>query len=1050
VGGDRVGELGSVGVLNVTAPSETGTTLASDASELNLNANGFLNLGGALNIINPDGSVTAAPTISNATGTLNQNGALSQVNITGSASGPATFTVGQWNGATGYYNLTDGTLTVNSYGRFAVGGPAGSTGTFNQTGGTVTTEAPHNGNYYIEIGASGTGTYNLSGQASEANFGGGFYVARSLGSVGTVNQTDGTLTAGGMVYIGGNTGSAGTGTYTMTQTPYTNSAGVLETPNTSANFNGGLTVGQTGTFDQQGGTVTVGNSSSVQTLTINGTYNMGGTLYVGNLTGSGTLNFTGGTLTAGAQPLDDNFSSYISKTTTIDTSNAPVEVYGSLSGPGGLNITGSNANGVYFGAANTYQGGTTIGETAFVSADVANLPAGRPVTLTSSEALLDLSDTAAAAVFTGVISGTGNLDTSPFALELTQPTNIGGVTYLSGPLQIFSGSFGTSGNASTGITGTGPVEIGGDTSVATSGTVNYLGTASYTGSTTVYPNFTLEMHGLGGALTNNGTIESNATTPGTITINGAFTQGATGTFIVRANPFAHDQYNVASAVANGYVYALATGTGTYDILDAGSGTLTDNLTLEQPASLVVSTLQQVGTHVNLVSVQGTTTPFAKTPNQLAVAKAIDPFVLSPTPSFIPLLTGLDGINVSQIPQALLEISPESLQYMSSITLENSTFMTQQVDGHLANLRNGYSGVDTSGLSMITPGFESSLGRSLLAYYAPAPNGVNYYPENAEDEVGHPGAPPQKTISDSPDPLAAPASAPPAGSPRPSRVSEFISGNVILANLGQNQGSQNSAFSKATYTAGNAAAGISFRISPHLAAGVLFDYNHTDAKTDSVGSKTRVDSYSPGLFGTFFDKGFYANGLFSFGYNSYSNNRALNFGGFSSTAHSSPTGTQYLLSGDVGYDFQPDRHWILGPTLGVQYTHIDVNSFTESGAGPADLSVNSTSLDSLRSRLGGQLTYQIHSGSILFQPHLTAQWQHEFLDTTYGVSSQLDLPGAAPFGFKGAALGRDSALLGFGLTATLDNSMSAYVDYLAELSSYDYFIQSVQGGIKAAF
>ena len=160
---------------------------------------------------------------------------------------------------------------------------------------------------------------------------------------------------------------------------------------------------------------------------------------------------------------------------------------------------------------------------------------------------------------------------------------------------------------------------------------------------------------------------------------------------------------------------------------------------------------------------------------------------------------------------------------------------------------------------------------------------------------------------------------------------------------------NAPSSKASYTAGGATAGVSFRVTNHFAAGVLFDYNHTDADVDSAGSKVKVDSYSPGIFATYFDHGFYANGLFSFGYNDYKYTQ--NTGSFG-TATASPSGQQYVTNLDVGYDFHPDKAWVVGPTLGGTYTHLDIDSFSETGAPGADLNVQDESVDSLRSRLGG--------------------------------------------------------------------------------------------------
>ena len=133
---------------------------------------------------------------------------------------------------------------------------------------------------------------------------------------------------------------------------------------------------------------------------------------------------------------------------------------------------------------------------------------------------------------------------------------------------------------------------------------------------------------------------------------------------------------------------------------------------------------------------------------------------------------------------------------------------------------------------------------------------------------------------------------------------------------------------------------------------------------------------------------------------------------------------------------------------MQYTHLDVDSFQESGAGPADLFVDSQSANSIRARLGGHVVYQIRSGSVLFQPNLTASVQHEFLDDTFGLTSQL--PGGPDFTIQGTNPGRNSGLIGLGVTATLDNTLSFYLNYLAEVGGGDYFVQNVEGGIKASF
>jgi uncharacterized protein with beta-barrel porin domain len=80
------------------------------------------------------------------------------------------------------------------------------------------------------------------------------------------------------------------------------------------------------------------------------------------------------------------------------------------------------------------------------------------------------------------------------------------------------------------------------------------------------------------------------------------------------------------------------------------------------------------------------------------------------------------------------------------------------------------------------------------------------------------------------------------------------------------------------------------------------------------------------------------------------------------------------------------------------------------------------------------------------------WQHEYLDNSSGITSQFTDFTSSPFTINTAAPSRDSALLGFGATATFDNSLTLYLNYLADvdLGTQDNFSQTVVGGIKAQF
>ena len=244
-------------------------------------------------------------------------------------------------------------------------------------------------------------------------------------------------------------------------------------------------------------------------------------------------------------------------------------------------------------------------------------------------------------------------------------------------------------------------------------------------------------------------------------------------------------------------------------------------------------------------------------------------------------------------------------------------------------------------------------------------------------------------------------------------------------------------------------GADYRVTPHLRTGVLFGFGHTDADLDNQGSKATVDSYSPGAYATFADHGWYANAIGSYGFDSFTEDRHVSIEGLTGTSHGAPSGDQITGNFDGGYDFHRGM-LTYGPTLGVQYTHLDVNGFQEGGSGFSDLNVSKVETDSLRSRVGGHLSYAFQTGKAILTPHLDASWQHEFMDQSRGVTSQFDSVGAGSFTVATPNPSRDSALIDGGLTANLNGQFTIFGDYTVQAGQDNYFGQSVQLGVKVGF
>jgi uncharacterized protein YhjY with autotransporter beta-barrel domain len=426
-----------------------------------------------------------------------------------------------------------------------------------------------------------------------------------------------------------------------------------------------------------------------------------------------------------------------------------------------------------------------------------------------------------------------------------------------------------------------------------------------------------------------------------------------------------------------------------------------------------------------------------TPNQHSVASDIDFNSATPGPALNSIITALQNLPANALPGSLDELSPQAFgQFASTTAINNASFATEEKDNYLASERTGPNGtfvggngtIDASGLTINDPSYDPTLAmvHSRLLAWNPAPYG------GSVSDIASPvlGGVEMK------DPKEMKAAAPAYTNP----WNFYIQGSVILS-----QGFSQNDVSHFDGNTESVEIGTDYRITPNFLIGLTAGYGHTDVTLDDNGSSATVDSYSPGLYASYADKGWYANLSGDYIHNAYTQNRVIGFLG--QTANSSPEGNEGVANLDGGYDF---HHGALtfGPLAGLQYTNLTVDGYNETGS-IADLSVADQNADSLRSRLGGRISFVFSHCGINFTPHLDASWQHEFLDQSRGISSQFN-GGLGSFSVETTNPSRDSALVDAGLDAEINQTVTAFADYEVQTGQQNYFGQSVQGGVKIGF
>jgi uncharacterized protein with beta-barrel porin domain len=431
-----------------------------------------------------------------------------------------------------------------------------------------------------------------------------------------------------------------------------------------------------------------------------------------------------------------------------------------------------------------------------------------------------------------------------------------------------------------------------------------------------------------------------------------------------------------------------------------------------------------------------------TPNQSSVAAYIDNLTISTSQNFQALLTTLSGLTVDAIPGALDQLSPLAFgQFSRETAFDNATFATQGRDDYLAGRRAGENGtflggngvIDSSGMTVNDPSYDSQLAtvHSRLLAWNPASL------QGAVSDVVRPmlggidvrGTEETKKESS-------------AGVAQYNNPWNFyVRGNGTLA-----QGSSQADVPRFHDTTESVELGVDYRFTPNFLVGLTGGYGHTDATLDNFGSTTTVDSYSPGFYASYANDGWYGNLQGNYVHNAYTQNRSIDF--LSQTATSSPQGNEGVADLDGGYEFH-QGNFIFGPLAGVQYTHLSIGSYTESGS-VANLSVQNQEADSLRSRLGGRISYAFSNFGLLFHPRFDISWQHEFLDQSRGITSSFDGAGLGSFNVKTENPSRNFALADLGVDADINQSIGLFLDYLVQAGQDNYFGQSFQGGVKVGF
>lgn len=220
---------------------------------------------------------------------------------------------------------------------------------------------------------------------------------------------------------------------------------------------------------------------------------------------------------------------------------------------------------------------------------------------------------------------------------------------------------------------------------------------------------------------------------------------------------------------------------------------------------------------------------------------------------------------------------------------------------------------------------------------------------------------------------------------------------------------------------------------NLLAGISAGYAETEAEYKDVGdSDSTLESYTLGMYGSWFEDGWYVDGILAGAYNEYDINRQLSAMG--ATAESSPSGYSLFAKTEAGYRFDIGGYG-LTPIASLEYTRFHQDGYTESGAGAANLIIDDMDSNFLESGIGGKFDRTWVTDSFHIIPEVSLMWMHEWLNQSRDITySMTGMPDTA-LSQKTAEGANDSLRLSAALRTVFESGFSAAVRYQGEVEEH---------------
>lgn len=233
-------------------------------------------------------------------------------------------------------------------------------------------------------------------------------------------------------------------------------------------------------------------------------------------------------------------------------------------------------------------------------------------------------------------------------------------------------------------------------------------------------------------------------------------------------------------------------------------------------------------------------------------------------------------------------------------------------------------------------------------------------------------------------------------------------------------------------------GTDYRYRQNLIFGMALGYNQVSADFD-VGGGVDVESLSLSIIGTYFrGSSFYVDALASYGISDVETDRRIVYqdvnGIVNRKAKGETDSEQFTAGLGSGFDFSRGR-WVFGPHLGLNYSDITIDPFSERGALGLNLDLPGTGVRSLTVNGGLHVSFTTTPRWGVLVPYARIDYVQEFKDNNETAKVRFSndpfdsgVDATTPFRVRTASDDNDYFVWSIGAHAQFIRGFAAFFDY----------------------